>query len=122
MKLIIAGSREIIPTIEFIHARIEETFGIQKINRIISGGARGVDLAGERWAEWRGLPYVRFVPGWGVHGKKTAGYLRNIDMSAYGDACLAIWDGHSRGTLHMVEIMKKLQKPVHVIQYEISSN
>lgn len=77
-----------------------------------------MDLAGERWAESQGLPYVRFVPGWGLHSKRYAAFIRNNDMAFYGDALLAIWDGSSKGTRHMIEAMKELGKPVKVVIYE----
>lgn len=117
MKLIIAGSRHLNPSTEFIDACVKETGII--VTRVISGGARGVDLCGEKWAESEGLPYIRFVPGWGLHGKRYAAYIRNNDMGFFGDALLAIWDGSSRGTKHMIEAMKELNKPVYIKMYEI---
>src|SRR4051812_38574035 len=113
MKLIIAGSRSINPSVEFIDQHIRH--GV--ITRVISGGARGVDLAGERWAESKGLPYVRFVPGWGFHGKKFAAFIRNHDMGFYADGLLAIWDGKSPGTRHMILTMRELGKPVKIVQW-----
>ena len=41
-----------------------------------------------------------------VHGKK-AGYLRNVDMAEYADALVAFWDGKSKGTGHMIDIVLK---------------
>lgn len=38
-------------------------------------------------------------------------------MGDYADACIAFWDGVSSGTKHMIEYMKKLQKPVKIILY-----
>lgn len=114
IKLIIAGSRHLNPSVEFIDSCIKYP---KRIIRVISGGARGVDIAGEKWAEAKGLPYVRFVPGWGLHGRKVAAFVRNNDMAFYGDALLAIWDGRSPGTRHMIEAMKDLKKPVKVVIY-----
>lgn len=119
VKLIIAGSRHINLTKEYIHAQLPNH---QRVTRVISGGARGVDLAGEAWAEWQGLPYVRFVPGWGLHGQRYAAYVRNHDMGYYADCLLAIWDGKSRGTRHMIETMKDLGKPYKVVIYQTPSN
>lgn len=111
MKLVIAGSRHLLPPLEYLDEAIERNIGIKKITRVISGGARGVDLQGEKWAEKEGLPYIRFVPGWGLHGRKYAAYIRNNDMGFYGDGLLAIWDGRSPGTKHMITTMVELNKP-----------
>lgn len=74
-----------------------------------------MDLAGEAWAEREGIPYVRFVPGWGLHGRRYAAFVRNHDMAFYGDGLLAIWDGKSPGTRHMIQAMEELGKPVKVV-------
>lgn len=113
MKLIIAGSRHLNVSVHFIDAIVKDKGWI--VTRIVSGGARGIDLCGEVWAEAKGLPYVRFVPGWGFHGRKYAAYVRNHDMGFFADQLLAIWDGKSPGTKHMIQTMKELNKPYEVI-------
>lgn len=113
MKLIIAGSRHLNVSVGFIDAYIQERQWI--VTRVVSGGARGIDLCGEAWAESKGLPYIRFVPGWGLHGRRYAAFVRNHDMGFYADNLLAIWDGRSPGTRHMIETMKELNKPYEVI-------
>ena len=55
------------------------------------------------------------VPGWLQHGKHYAAFGRNIKMAFYADALLAIWDGKSKGTKHMIESMQELEKPVKVV-------
>jgi hypothetical protein len=112
VKLIIAGSRTLEPTTDFISSLLLHP---EKVTRVVSGGAKGVDRAGEAWAESQGLPYVRFVPGWGLHHKTYAAFVRNHDMAFYADALLAIWDGHSKGTAHMIQAMRDLNKPVKVV-------
>lgn len=39
-------------------------------------------------------------------------------MAGYADALIAIWDGKSRGTAHMIETMKKLGKPTFVFRLD----
>lgn len=111
MKVIIAGSRGI------TNGRvIEQAIILSKydITEVVSGTARGVDQLGETWATMAGRKIKRFPANWEAHGKK-AGFLRNVDMSEYADALIAIWDGESRGTMHMIDIMKKARKPVFVM-------
>lgn len=73
---------------------------------IISGSARGADVLGERWATENGIPLLRMPADWKTHGVR-AGYLRNIEMAEKADALLALWDGKSPGTAHMIEIAKR---------------
>jgi hypothetical protein len=69
---------------------------------IVSGGARGADKLGERWAEEQHIPVKLFIPDWEGLGK-GAGFSRNIEMAEYADVLLAFWDGESRGTKHMID-------------------
>lgn len=112
MKLIIAGSRHIIPTTEQIANFIKEFTLAPSI--IISGNARGVDRAGEIFANKVNTPLVLFKANWDKLGK-SAGYIRNQEMAKYGDALLLIWDGISKGSGHMKKLMEKENKPVYEV-------
>jgi hypothetical protein len=101
MKVIIAGSREL-TTLSFIEDAIQKS-GLD-IGTIISGNARGVDKLGIVYALKNNLPYEIFNAEWDVHGR-SAGYKRNWDMARAADALIAIWDGKSKGTKHMIETM-----------------
>lgn len=110
MRLIIAGSRGL-GCYEVEEAI--ETFLDSDPDVVISGGARGVDLAGEQWAQERGIPIERHLAKWDLHGK-AAGYRRNWDMAEFATHLLAIWDGESKGTKHMIDIMFSQGKQVWV--------
>lgn len=100
MRTIIAGSRTI-KDIGFVYkAALNCGFDITEI---ISGGARGIDKLGEEIARRSSIPCKVFPANWDLHGK-SAGYKRNVEMAEYADALIAIWDGHSRGTKHMIDI------------------
>ncbi len=110
LKVIIAGSRDV--TNLFVVEKAVELSGY-KPTEVVSGTARGVDRLGEEWARQRGIPVKAFPADWGRLGK-SAGYLRNVEMSEYADALLAVWDGKSKGTKHMIDIMSRAKKPVYV--------
>lgn len=76
------------------------------IGTVISGAARGADLAGERWAEANEIFCERYPADWTKYGKR-AGFLRNKQMAETADALIALWDGKSRGTLDMIQRMAK---------------
>lgn len=111
MKVIIAGSRHIEDDTLVYRAINQSCFDITEV---VSGTARGIDTLGEQWAKAHNIPCKRFPPDWDKHGKK-AGILRNVEMAEYADALVAVWDGFSRGTAHMIDSMTLLGKPVYQI-------
>ena len=116
MKIIIAGSRDI-TDFDIICKAIITSNAKEKITELVSGTARGVDALGEKWAEIYHIPIKKFPANWNKYGK-SAGYRRNEEMSEYGDALLAIWDGSSKGTQHMIDIAK--EKGLKVYVYKVS--
>lgn len=86
---------------------------------IISGGARGADTLGEKYAQDEGFSLEVFPANWNKFGK-SAGFRRNEQMAEVADALIAFWDGKSHGTKHMIEIMKNKKLLVRVVNYETS--
>ncbi len=113
MRTIIAGSRNITDWV-----LLEETIAAcgWTPSVVISGGARGIDRLGEIWAECHKVPCEKYLADWNLHGK-AAGYKRNEEMAAVAEALLAIWDGNSRGTKHMIDIATRKGLRVHVQKY-----
>ena len=126
MKVVIAGSRELLPVPEneteneadarrlreyqlVVEAIEESDF---EITEVVSGGARGVDRYGEIWAEENNIPIKQMKPDWDKG--RGAGFARNSDLVAYGDALVAVHNGSSRGTMDTVKKMKKKGGPVHI--------
>lgn len=117
MKLIIAGSRDFIPSNMLIDALVFDFQLLDGIREVVSGGALGVDRAGESWASTYPsdeLLVKRFPADWDKYGK-AAGPIRNREMAAYADALLLIWNGESRGSKNMREEMLKAKKPVYEV-------
>lgn len=112
MKVIISGSRTIQDK-DLVWTALENTKF--EITTLFSGGAQGVDLLGEEWAKSKGIPVVCYKPHYSIDNPRHAPLLRNIDMARDGDALIAIWDGKSRGTAHMIECMEKLKKPTEIV-------
>jgi hypothetical protein len=110
MKTIIAGSRTI-DNIEDIITAVEQSGMVP--SEVVCGGARGADALGKQYAEERNIPVVMFPADWNRYGK-SAGYRRNVEMADYADGLIAVWDGESRGTYHMINIMRHMGKKVYV--------
>lgn len=113
MKVIIAGSRDI-EDYELIDVAVRES-GFT-VTEVVSGTARGVDKLGEQWAEEYNIPIKRFKPDWSIG--RSAGIIRNTEMVAYADALIAIWDGYSRDTKHMIDYAKSRGLMVYVLIME----
>lgn len=113
MKLIIAGSRALFPSVCDIEAAISEKAGWPFPDEIVSGTARGVDQAGEAFAAYAHIPVKRFPADWDTFGK-SAGFIRNGEMADYATHCLLFWDGTSRGTKHMKDIAERKNLPTYV--------
>lgn len=115
MKVIIAGSRYF-NNYELLRQYVDHI--LQNVSQkesieIVSGGAKGADELGERYAKERGYKITRFPAEWNKYGR-AAGPKRNEQMGDYADALIAFWDGESRGTKHMIEYAKKKNLLVRV--------
>lgn len=83
---------------------------------IVSGTAKGADTLGELYAQECGYDIKRFPANWDKYGKR-AGFLRNEEMGKYADVIVIFWDGFSKGAKLMVDIAKRLKKPLRVVMY-----
>lgn len=116
MKILIAGSRDIQVSTWRTQTAYEElirTLGIPfpEEVEVITGGARGADASGARWAEHYRHKSTVMQAEWDKYGKR-AGYLRNIAMADYGPkAAIIFWDGESKGTKMMVDILEARNIP-----------
>ena len=99
-KVIIAGSRDFTDHALLCSFADEVLAGAEDIE-IVSGGARGADALGERYAQERGYGLKVFPAEWNKWGR-AAGAIRNGQMADYADALIAFWDGRSAGTRDMI--------------------
>ena len=80
---------------------------------IVIGGAIGIDRCAEEYARNAGISLKLFLPDYQRHSK-AAPLVRNEEIVRYADIVLAFWDGKSRGTIHVIKLCRKLNKPYHV--------
>lgn len=111
MRVIIAGSREILNYVDLLEAISESNF---EITTVISGGAAGVDSLGEKWAKDNGTTLEVYPAEWAKYGKR-AGPVRNQRMAEAGDALIAVMlRKGTRGTLDMIEKASGMGLKVHI--------
>jgi hypothetical protein len=113
MKTIIAGSRTV--TDPYILLRALDSCGWE-VTRVCCGMAKGADELGKQWAIDCDIPWDAYHPVWrlGDTYDAFAGFKRNAEMAKDAKALIALWDGYSRGTAHMIEEARRQKLKVYV--------
>lgn len=114
-KIVIAGCRHYT---NYEEAKIYIDSCISKIRKkhtliFVSGGCRGADALGERYAKEQGYPIERYPADWETFGK-AAGPIRNKKMAEIADYIICFWDGKTQGTKSMIEYAIQLEKPLRI--------
>jgi hypothetical protein len=112
MKLAIVGSRDF-NDFEYLKKVLEPIKN--KVTLVVSGGAKGADSLGERWAKENNILTQIFYPDWNKFGK-SAGYRRNVDIVNNSDAVVAFQINDSKGTQHTIDIAMEKNKKVKVFK------
>ncbi len=99
---------------------------------VVSGGAKGADTLGEQFAHAYRFEKEIYLAKWNNKSSPTynptkgydpvAGYTRNEEMRQHlieGDdyACIAFWDGKSRGTKENFAKLKARNIPTVICEY-----
>jgi len=90
--------------------------GIEDKIAIITGGTKGADKLGEKYADERGFWKRSFPLNFEKFGDNAA-YIRNEEMVEEGDALIAFWDGKSSGTKNLIEMAEKKGLQVKVVYF-----
>lgn len=80
---------------------------------IVSGGCRGADSLGERYAAENGFETEIYPADWEKYGR-AAGPKRNKKIAEISDYIICFWDGKSRGTKSLLSFAEKAGKPVKI--------
>lgn len=118
-KVVICGSRGINDYAALVSA-IEncQKLGFIKAEFIVlSGGAYGVDKLAQRYATEQRLNFVEYKPVYdnSKGPDRKAPLERNLKMAHDGDIVLALWDGVSTGTKHMINSITRLGKVAYYV-------
>lgn len=85
---------------------------------ILSGGAKGADALGERYARERGYGLQVYPADWDAHGK-AAGPMRNEAMVKCANAAVFFWDCVSNGTRDCLKKARERKIPIRVVCYTL---
>ncbi len=119
-RIVIAGSRnyqnydEAKEYIDRCISRIKEEYELI----FLSGGCRGADSIGERYAVEKGYKIERYLPQWDKYGR-SAGPKRNEIMAELCDYVICFWDGKSSGTKSMIKFAHQRKKQIRIKYIEI---
>ena len=119
MKIVVFGGRDFTNRSWMLSCLVElQTEGIITPDvELICGRARGADNTAYDLFKEAGANIHEFPADWEFYGKR-AGFVRNKEMAALADVGLGFWDGKSKGTKHMIDEMKRLNKPLYVVRYD----
>ena len=109
----IIGSRTLTPTPADIEMELSRLPA--PVAAIITGGARGADMAAEAYARAAGIGLTIIRPDYRRYGR-GAPLVRNKQIIDLADVVLAFWDGHSRGTAQALDYARKQHKEVRLCQ------
>ena len=83
--------------------------------KIVSGGAVGIDECAADYARKQGIELLEILPDYKKYGK-AAPILRNKTIVDESDVVIAFWNGHSKGTKMVIEYCKKVNKLCTVVK------
>ena len=115
MKLAVIGSRGFCDY-GLMKSYLDKIHSVEPLTFIVSGGAKGADSLSEKWAKENNIPTMIFIPDWDKLGK-SAGFIRNKDIISNCDKVLCFWDGISKGTLSSINLSKKYNKKIKIINF-----
>ena len=119
-RMIVAGGRDYSNqnVVNYYIDRVSDVCDSRGLNLVIvCGMATGADTLGRNYAISNGLEVLEFPANWNRYGK-SAGYIRNKEMGNIADSAIVFWDGRSKGSKLMIDIMHELKKPVIAISYD----
>lgn len=111
MKIAVIGSREFGD-----YERAKRILSVYPMSLMVSGGAKGADSIGEKYADEHGIQKLIFPAQWDLFGKK-AGHMRNMDIIKNADMVVAFWNQKSKGTRDSIGKAYNLKKPTLIIYF-----
>jgi hypothetical protein len=114
MKLIIAGSRTFTDYQRLCQVLAPDR---HRITQVLTGGERGAEQLGYRWAWKHAVRHQRFRAEWERFGK-AAGVRRNHQLAQARDVLIVFGDGPSPGTAHLIQCMQQLGKPCVIVRMD----
>lgn len=110
MVLGIAGSRS-------LAAPLPDELMPPYIDRIISGGAKGIDRCARDYALKNRIGMLEILPEYELYGRR-APLLRNDLIIELSDMMYIFWDGKSSGTAYVIKKCAETSTPCKVFMFK----
>ena len=114
MKLAIVGSREF-ENYDLLCAEVAKIQKTQKIDLIVSGGAKGADTLAKKFAALNQIPLMEFLPDYDCYGR-GAPLKRNTLIVRNSDVVLAFVAATSKGTWDTIRKAQAAGKKVIIVK------
>lgn len=130
-KIIVAGTRTF-NDYELLKTTLDNLLQNKTDIVIMSGGAKGADALGERYAKENNYPVEKYEADWNnldvkpcvvkysKYGKPynaLAGHIRNEKMAQAACAAAIFWDGSSTGSKNMKTLAEQYNLKLTIIEY-----
>ena len=117
LSLGVVGSRDF-PNLPLVSEYLDKIQSRQKVSKIVSGGARGVDHEAALWAKKNQILLVEHIPEWDKYHKRMVAYVRNKLIVEQSDVIVAFYDGKSKGTMMSIQLAKEMKKKLLVFDQD----
>ena len=114
MKLAIVGSREF-ENYDLLCAEVAKIRETQKIELIVSGGAKGADTLAKKYAALNHIPLMEFLPDYERYGR-GAPLQRNTLIVQNANWVLAFVTASSKGTWDTIRKAENAGKRVIIVR------
>ncbi len=116
MRLAIIGSRTF-NDYERLKKVVDEFRKENEVSEIVSGGARGADALGAKYAKENNITLKEFNPDFS-NGFRVGQYFeRNKQIVVNCDVIIGFWDSKSRGTAYTLNLAKDAGKKVIIEEF-----
>ena len=114
MKLAIVGTRNQGVTYQEWEKLLLNKINSDKIQMVISGGAKGVDTFARLFAARHNKPYMEFPPQYDVYGR-YATLKRNTQIVKEATTVIAFPSAESKGTYHSIKEAQRIGRRVIIV-------
>ena len=128
LRVIVAGTR-IFTDQQLLYSTLDSILADYSEDKykiiIISGCAKGADSIAIQYAKDHDHEIKKFPAEWDKLGK-SAGVRRNLQMAQYASdvhhqgLLVAFWNGESPGTKNMIEVAKRYNLPVQIVDCKVT--
>jgi len=131
MRLAVVGSRDF-NNYDLLKEILDYVHNLKEVTMFVSGGAKGADKLGERWADENNIPKEIYPAEWNnlddepciikynSYGKPyncLAGHNRNELIVKNSDKIIAFYNGISKGTANTIKLCEEHKKTCKIIYY-----